>query len=363
MNCYYLARELAKRHEVHIFCSGSETKDEIIDKIHVHRHKELLRIKYYLAFYPRIVHTLMQSKLDILHVHGFGFLQHDYAIRRLKKAQPALKLVCTPHGPFMALKSYGFTARLFRSIYTPRIQKNIQSYDRIIAVNPKQHLWMKKLYSIPQSKIRVVPNGISKEALVSVGKKEQERYAKHYGLQGTRVISYLGRIQAYKGIDQTIRALPATIKKIPNTLLLIMGKDSGDRARLEQIAQELGITKNVFFTGVVSEREKRALLSLTDIFVFPSEWEAFGIVVLEAMAQGAAIISTKTEGGTYLVIPGVNGYLYEFGDINALTKKLLSILKKPALRKRMGKANKKKAKNFLWIDIAHILEKVYVELM
>jgi glycosyltransferase involved in cell wall biosynthesis len=54
------------------------------------------------------------------------------------------------------------------------------------------------------------------------------------------------------------------------------------------------------------------MLDISEIFVFPSEWEAFGIVLLEAMAYKNSIISTKTEGGSYLIKPGENGYLYDF---------------------------------------------------
>jgi glycosyltransferase involved in cell wall biosynthesis len=72
------------------------------------------------------------------------------------------------------------------------------------------------------------------------------------------------------------------------------------------------VDKNVIFTGEIDEHEKYEILDISEIFVFPSAWEAFGIVLLEAMAYKNSIISTKTEGGNYLIKPGENGYLYDF---------------------------------------------------
>ena len=116
-NCYYLARELAKKHEVHVFCSGEKESEEIIEGMQVHRSKELFRIKYYLAYYPSIISSLARHNLDILHVHGFGFMQHDKAVRILRQKNPALKLVGTPHGPFMALKKYSLLGSIFKNTF------------------------------------------------------------------------------------------------------------------------------------------------------------------------------------------------------------------------------------------------------
>src|SRR3989344_8615124 len=75
-NCFYLARELAKKHEVHVFTSYNDNLKpyEIIEGIHVHRSKELFRFGYYAAFYPGMLVDIMNIDLDVLHVHSFGFL-------------------------------------------------------------------------------------------------------------------------------------------------------------------------------------------------------------------------------------------------------------------------------------------------
>ncbi|MBX4212066.1 glycosyltransferase family 4 protein [Candidatus Pacearchaeota archaeon] len=345
-NCYFLARELAKRHEVHVFCSGDKESDDVIDGIHVHRSKELFRIKYYLGFYPSITRKLQEHRLDILHVHGIGFIQHDLAVRKLKRKFPNTKIVCTPHGPFMALGKYNLLGMLFKKLYTPFIRSSLKYYDTIIQVNPYQHTWMRKDYNIPRNKIKFLPNGISEDMFKNSRKKY--RFNKF-------VISYLGRIQEYKGLDQVIKVLP----QLKDVLFIMIGKDSGDRERLAKIAKELKVEKQIRFTGEVSEDEKKALLDASEIFVFPSQWEAFGIVVLEAMARKNAIVSTKTEGGRYLVNEEENGYLFNYNDEKALLDNLRKIIDNNKLRRKMQENNHKKAKEFLWKDIAKQLEEIY----
>lgn len=357
-NCFYLARELAKRHEVHVFCSGSETVDETIEGIKVHRVKEVFRFKYYFALYPQIIRKMQAHDLDILHVHGLGFIQHDIALRKLKKNNPSLRIVCTPHGPFMALKKYNLLGTLFKKNYTNLIRKSLRDYDLVLQVNPRQHVWMTEEYGVPRSKIKFLPNGITSAAFKKSSTSALKRLEKKYELNGKFVISYVGRIQNYKGLDQVLRALPELLKKKNNLVFVMMGRDAGDTERLTRLSQELGVSRSIRFTGEISEEDKRGLLSISEIFVFPSEWEAFGIGALEAMAQGNVIMSSKTEGGLYLVREGVNGYLFTYGNLKELERKMETLIASKNLR-RMQVTNIKKSRNFLWNDIAKELEGMY----
>ncbi len=358
-NCFYLAKELAKNHEVHVFTSGEADAEEVIGGIKVHRCREIFRIKYYLAYYPSLIKKLLAWNLDVLHIHGLGFWQHDSAIKKYKQKYPKTKIICTPHGPFMALKKYNLLGSMFKNIYTNFIIKNLASYNAVIQVNPYQRKWIEDEYKVSRDKIKFVPNGIPKEAFRKLNKVHLSSVNVKYNLSGKLIISYLGRIQKYKGLDQVIQVLPDLIKITPNMLFLAIGKDAGDKERLDKLAKELNVYNNIIFTGEVSEDEKLALLELSDIFVFPSEWEAFGIAMLEAMARGNAVVSSKTEGGQYLIEEGKNGFLYNYQDLTELKEKLAVLIKSDALRKKMQKANIKKAKSFLWPNIAKKLEEVY----
>jgi len=355
-NCFYLARELAKKHEVHIFTSDRKdgnifSKKEIIDNLIIHRYKNVFRYKYYLSFTPGFL-SVLKYDLDILHQHAFGFLWHDFVI--LLKKFSRTKLVNTPHGPFMALQKYGFFESIFRNVLVFIELFFNKIYDAVIQVNPEQYKWITK-YGVSWEKIKYVSNGISDDVF---GKVDNKEFIKKYNLKRKFVISYLGRIQDYKGLDQVIKILLKLDKKI---VFLAVGKDAGDKKRLITLAKRLNVQDRVIFTGEVSHEEKLKALDVSEIFILPSEWEAFGISIVEAMARRNAVISTKTEGGNFLV-KKENGFVYDFGDLNSLERYVKVLFKDNKLRNSMKKVNFEKSKKFLWKNISNDLEKVYKEI-
>jgi len=356
-NCFYLARELAKKHEIHIFTSDRKdgdifSKEETVEGIKIHRYKNIFRYKYYLSFTPGLLNVLKYD-LDILHKHAFGFLWHDFVI--LLKKFSKTKLVNTPHGPFMALKNYGFFENIFRKIVVFIELFFNKLYDVVIKVVPSQHEWITK-YGVLENKIKYVSNGVSEDVFDKVDNKE---FIKKHNLKGKFVISYLGRIQDYKGLDQVIKILPKLDKKI---VFLAIGKDAGDKKRLVGLAKKLKVLDRVIFTGEISDEEKLMALDASEVFILPSEWEAFGIVIAEAMARRNAVISTKTEGGKFLV-KKENGFVYDFNDLKSLEKQVKILFENKNLRENMKKNNFDKSKKFLWKNVVVDLEKVYEKLV
>ena len=109
-NCFYLARELAKKHDVSVYTSDKKGKTrfkkyEVIDNIKINRFKSF-RYKYYSAIYPKMLFKVLKDDLDILHVHSIGFLWHDLIVIFKKITSPKTRIINTPHGHFMALKNY-----------------------------------------------------------------------------------------------------------------------------------------------------------------------------------------------------------------------------------------------------------------
>ena len=140
-----------------------------------------------------------------------------------------------------------------------------------------------------------------------------------------------------------------------------MGKDAGDLNRLKNLANRLNVNNRIIFTGEISDNEVLAGLNSSKIFILPSEWEAFGISILQAMAQGNAIISTNTEGGRFLV-KKENGFLYNYDDLKDLENKVKVLIADKKVLIKISKINKEKAKQFLWTNISKDLEKAYLKL-
>ena len=164
-------------------------------------------------------------------------------------------------------------------------------------------------------------------------------------------------------MQQFISGLENLIRDYPDIVFLIGGKDEGYLAELRSLVNAKKLRDYVIFLGELDEETKIKVLEASDVYVFPSEWEAFGISMLEAMARGNAIITTKTEGGLFLVRPYVNGLHYKFRDISALEKCARFMLENPKKVQKMQQTNRILAKNFLWEDLAKKLEKVYCDLL
>lgn len=357
-NCFYLAKELAKNHEVHVFTSDRREntllkKEEIVYNIHIHRCKTVYRYKYYLTFNPSLLTKILKQDLDILHVHSFGFIWHDLTVL-LKRLTSKTIIYNTPHGPFMALNTYSKKELVFKNILENIEKITNKAYHKIIQVNPYQYKWLKKS-GIKKNNILYLPNGIPKETTIQANPKE---FINKHNLKNRFIISYLGRIQKYKGIDQVLEILPNIIKNKPDILFLIMGRDAGDLERIKKIIKKNNLENHTKIIENIYEKEKLEALSSSEIFIFPSEWEAFGIVTLEAMAQGNAIIATKTEGSLFLVNED-NGLLYDYKDTKQLQSRIEDLLNDKEKLKLLQKNNIKKAKEFTWDKIANKLEIYY----
>jgi len=353
-NCYSLAKELIKLgHKVSVFCYGDNDTMRVVDGIDVYNCKLKKSFSYYLKFYGTLDKILLQD-FDVVHIHGFGFYQQDKIVKRISKEKPKTKIVCTPHGPFMALK-YGLLGKTYKTLYTPFVKKMAGRCDRIIQVNPSQYIWMREEYDIHQKIIRLVPNGVDDNLFEFIQSKTVDIYRDKHNLKDKYVLTYIGRVQPYKGIETVIRVL----HKLPdNVVFVVIGKDAGNMDELKQLAKKLGVEDKVIFTGYVEEEEKLCLLEISKIYVFPSEWEAFGIGTLEAMAKGNAIVSSRTEGGEYLVKRS-NGNLFNYKDEKQLEFSIMNIINDEGQRMEMSINNIKKAKMFRWSKIVRELEEVY----
>ncbi|MFH1972245.1 MAG: glycosyltransferase family 4 protein [archaeon] len=350
---FNIAKELKKRgHEIHIFTSDRKEnnifkKEETIDGIYFHRSRLFFKYKYYLKFNPGLSFKHLKYNLDVLHVQSIGFPFQDLAVL-LRRIFTKTKLINTPHGPFMALDTYPWWQKVLRDIYRTLEYPINLLYHKSVQVNPTQYQWMNKF---GLKNIKFIPNSIPE----SIFKRVKPQITNKF------IISYLGRVQKYKGMDQVIRVLPDLIKIQPNIQFLIMGNEVDNEInRLTNIAKELGVENHIKFTGRVGETERLQYLDLTEIFILPSEWEAFGIVLIEAMARSCALVSTKTEGGSFL-ISEKEGFLYDYKNLEQLKQALTKLIKNTELREQIKEHNKEKAKQYLVSNVVKDFEKLYLK--
>lgn len=185
-------------------------------------------------------------------------------------------------------------------------------------------------------KILVIPHGVSTN-----NSKDQNRGDKVQG--ATLELTYIGVIDQHKGVQN----LPPIIKELENRNYRFHFTIIGDGKMKEQLESELKnqITKGIVtFTGVIDSKSVYNHLAKTDIFVFPTHFESFGLVLIEAMINGAVPVTTLIEGVTDEIISnGVDGYLVSKDSTKEFVDKISSLLENDTLLTAMSTAAKQKA--------------------
>jgi len=163
----------------------------------------------------------------------------------------------------------------------------------------------------------------------------------------TPLIGYLGRLKKYKSVNHLLDAMPEVFKVVSDAKLMIIG-DGDDRPRLERQAKSLGIADRVIFTGYVSHQQKVKLLQKIWCVANPSPKEGWGLTVIESNACGCPVIAADSPGLRDSVVDGQTGWLYPYGDIQALADRLIKLLENPTLRKKFSVNARNWAQKFNW---------------
>ncbi|HEY0734526.1 MAG TPA: glycosyltransferase family 4 protein [Herpetosiphonaceae bacterium] len=147
---------------------------------------------------------------------------------------------------------------------------------------------------------------------------------------------FIGQLSPRKGYDLLLRALPVVLHRYPTaTVLMVSGLNQEDRAKLDQMARELGIAERVQVLGRVEDSELVNLYRAADLYITPTRYEGFGLTLLEAMTAGCPLISTDIPVVNETVQHGVNGWLTRYDDPEDLARSILTLLDDEALRRRL----------------------------
>ena len=168
----------------------------------------------------------------------------------------------------------------------------------------------------------------------------------------------IGRVVPQKGFDVLIDAVAEAGLQSHDLLIAGEGPES---AALAQRARDRGLAERVHFVGRVDRPKAVALFKGCSFFVLPSRMEPFGIVNLEAMAAGKAVIASRVGGVPEVVHEGVTGMLVPPGNVGALASALRRVAADDALRERLGAGGLSRVAEFTWPAIAHAFRKIYVE--
>jgi glycosyltransferase involved in cell wall biosynthesis len=161
---------------------------------------------------------------------------------------------------------------------------------------------------------------------------------------GAPVIGTVGNISRVKGTDVLVRALPSVAAIHPEVRCVIVGGDDhGLRGELALLAERTGVSGNLVFTGPLED--PRSAVSLMDVFVLPSREEGYGLVLLEALLYGKAIVAARVGGVPEIISGDENGVLVPPEDPEQLGEAVVELLADPGRRLRMGEAGARRVRD------------------
>lgn len=182
---------------------------------------------------------------------------------------------------------------------------------RVIVCSNFMHKELRNYFGAPVDKLDVIFNGIQVNGRPGHNPRQRRLLRERYAPQGEKLLFYVGRIVHEKGLHILIRALPRILADYPNTRLLVAGKNGN---KMWPLAYELNVERAVDFLGFVTDDQRDALYEVVDAAVFPSLYEPFGIVALEAMAMGCNVIASDVGGLGEVVKHQQNGLTILPGD-------------------------------------------------
>lgn len=205
-------------------------------------------------------------------------------------------------------------------------------------------------------KINTVHLGISDQMLESVLPLS---HWNGHSLTGAQVLLTVGRLVGRKGVDKVIEALPIVLRYCPNALYIVVG-DGRHRAALQQLAERLGVSDRVLFTGRVSDI--RPFYHTCDVFVMPAregrkgDTEGLGLVYLEAAACGKPVIASLVGGVADAVVPNETALIVDPYDPQDIAHAIVRLLTDRELAHRLGQAGRKRVLQHFTYD--RVAEKV-----
>ena len=281
-----------------------------------------------------------RENIDIVHLHSciWGGIGAVSASRKLN-----IPLVITEHSSYYSRYRVKMIEKLI-------LRYSFKSANKVISVSNS----LREIISKYKSNIEVIPNMVDCDKVLSIINKKN-----NLGEEGQFTFLSLCYLKKNKGVDILIRAFSTYFRG--KEVKLIIAGDGPERESLENLSKELGILEQVEFKGALNRDEVYKVMSNCNIFVLPSKFETFGVVLIEALANGKPVISTRN-GGANDIVTDENGILVDIDDIEGLGKAMVD------LKLDYNKYNEEEIRNSCINEyskkiITRQLEKVYSELI
>ncbi|MFH1845766.1 MAG: N-acetyl-alpha-D-glucosaminyl L-malate synthase BshA [bacterium] len=283
---------------------------------------------YTLSLATMMSQVALRHNLDILHVHyaiphaASGFLAREMV------GADRLKLITTLHGTDITLVGQ-------EPSFFPITKFLIERSDAVTAVSQFLRRETVKVFGI-QRPIEVIPNFVDTRRFHP---REDPKQRARFAAPDEKLVGHASNFRPVKNVPAVVEVFSRLSAAVPCRLVLL--GDGPEKCRVQDQVDALGLTDRVQFLGQVENMAE--VMALADLVLLPSLHESFGLVALEAMSCGCAVIATNNGGTEEFIDSGHNGYLCAPEDIDGMTKIGLNLLKDDTLRQQVAEEARRDA--------------------
>ncbi|MFC1921510.1 glycosyltransferase [Chloroflexota bacterium] len=365
---YDISRALVDRgHQITVFTTDRGLPKDIdikknqhlsIDGMDVYYFRNLskyfARIGISIPYLSPIIIKRTLKTFDVIHIHNYRLMIIPIIFYYAQKYD--IPYVIQAHGNLPA----DTPMKILKQIYDYSCgYKILKGASKVIALTASEAEQYKRM-GVREDRIEIIPNGIDLNEFQNL--PQRGAFRKRYGLgNDKKIILFLGRLHQIKGINILVKAFSGLPKSPSDIRLVIAGPDVGYLPTLQRLVKELNMEDEVFFPGALYGREKLEAYIDADMFVLPSIYETFPLVILEACACGLPIVVTD-RCGIANMIDGQIGLVVPY-DEKLLSRAILRMLDDDKMRREFGERGKSLVlKQLNWSMISERVEKVYLTL-
>lgn len=347
-----LGKALAKEgHQVHFITYSQPTRLDFFNEnlfyheVSTKNYPLFEYAPYELALASKMVEVAQYEKLDVLHVHyAIPHASAAFMAKQILKTKGIeIPVITTLHGTDITLVGKDAT-------YEPVVTFSINASDAVTAVSEDLKKDTYEHFEITND-IQVIPNFID---LGRFKKQKKDHFKTAICPNGEKLLVHTSNFRKVKRVEDVITVFGKVRNVVPAKLLLV--GDGPERSKMEELCRELGRCEDIRFLGKLEAVEE--VLSVSDLFIMPSEKESFGLAALEAMSCEVPIISSNAGGLPELNINGQSGFVSDIGDTEDMARNAIHILDDRNLQ-QFKKGALARAKDFEVDKILPLYETLY----
>ena len=331
-----LACALVQRgHEVHVICQAvGETKELIDNGVFVYRvgtnpkrYSAVARINYSFFAWLKLREIIKQYDIEIVEATYWGAEALLYSLRR---RTPLVVRTDVSASDILRTRTYAGTKELLSLKLLSLLEGfTAKRADRVIAISNGMYTRAVEELHIDPGKVDIVPHAVDTAKYSYIESDVRERL----GIpRDVPLVLFVGRLEARKGVHVLCQAIPEVIGSMPSARFVLVGRDTTTpqggsvKSYITKQAERRGFSDNLALIDFMFPDELTALYSACDVFVLPSLWEGFSMVVLEALACGKPVVATSVGGVPDIGLTPPSGIVVAPNNTKELTEAILALL-------------------------------------